>query len=49
MIKVMYLDGPFTATENLIPIWITAISLGSTSILPNSVVIVRLPCCGTVK
>ena len=31
------------------PCWITQISLGATSIIPNSVVIFRFPVCGTVK
>lgn len=41
--------GPVTDTENLMPCCMTAISFGATSMIPNSVVIVRLPCWGTVN
>ena len=45
----VHLVGPSTATAKRMPRWMTQISLGCTFILPCSVVISSVPCCGTAQ
>lgn len=46
---VSHLDSSETATENLIPCWMTHISFGATCMRPNSVLISSVPCWGTAR